>query len=230
MWQLVLKDLEQHARALTIFFISALGLPAGFYLVNPTGADNSGILGVTFGYMVFGGPTLFAFWLVGQEKMKGTLRLLRLLPISGGRVIAAKSLTIMALCLLINLMALIGVPLLLRLMGYGIEIPGWPIILWMCLAALFFGAMNVAIFTAFDHKIAMQIAYFGFFLVAVMVMAAEKFLKPRGVDVTLLLASLWGRWYFPYWGWSLALAFVAQLILFAGRLFERKEWSELEEG
>jgi hypothetical protein len=226
----MLKDVEQHTRALTLFFISALVVPALFYLVNPTGPDNRGLIGVTFGYMVFGAPTLFAFWLVGQEKMKGTLRLLKILPISGQCIITTKSLTVVTLCVLLNLMALLGVPLFLRLAGFAIEWPGWLTVIWMCMAAVFFVAMNVAIFTAFDHKIATQVAYFGFAVMMIAVSVAEKFLKPRGLTLDSLLTSLWQWWYFPYWGWSMALAFSALLILFAGRLFERTEWPELEEG
>src|SRR5262249_62019707 len=123
MWQLALKDLEQHARALMVFFISALALPTGFYLLKPSGANNSGFVGVVVGYLIFGAPTLFAFWLIGQEKLKGTLRLIKLLPISGMRVITTKSLTSLALCLLLNNFTLLGVPLLLRLPGVPLAPP-----------------------------------------------------------------------------------------------------------
>lgn len=230
MWQLILKDVEQHTRALTLFFSSAAVVPAGFYLAHPTGADNSGVIGVTFGYMVFGAPTLFSLWLVGQEKMKGTLRLLKILPISGQRIIATKSLTAMTLCALVILIALVGAPLFLRVVGFPIELPSWPTVLWICMAAVFFVAINITIFTAFDHKIASQIAYFGFGFAMIALGFAERFLKPRGVNVYSMLTSVWQWWYFSYWGWILAPAFAALLILFAGRLCDQTEWPELEEG
>lgn len=230
MWQLVLKDLEQHKRALAVFFISAMALPTVFYLLKTTGADNSGFVGVTFGYLVCGAPTLFAFWLIGQEKVKGTLRLLKLLPISGWRVIVAKSLTSLALCLLLNQVTLLVIPLLLHIAGFAITPPAWLTVLWMSLAAVFCVSLNIAIFTAFDHKIAMQIAYFGVFLVVIAVMAVEKFLRPRGINISVLLTGAWQRWYFPYVAGVLALALATLLILFACRLFERAEWPELEEG
>src|SRR5262249_43539501 len=152
-----------------------------------------------FGYLIFGAPTLFAFWLVGQEKIKGTLRLLKLLPISGMQIIAAKSLASLTLCLLLNLMSLLGAPLVLRLAGFAIAPPGLPIIFWMSMAVVIFVALNIAIFTTFDHKIATQIVYFGLFVVMIAVMVADKFLSRRGVSGMALLTSAWRRWYFPYW-------------------------------
>ncbi len=229
MWQMALKDLEQHARALIIFFVSALALPTGFYLVNSSSADNSGFVGVVFGYLVFGAPTLFAFWLVGQEKVKGTLRMIKLLPISGMRIIMAKSITSLSLCLLLNNVTLLGIPLLLRQAGFPISSPDFFVVLWMNLAAVFIVALNIAIFTAFDHKIAMQVAYFGVFILVLAVMAVEKILPARGMNITLLLMNSWRQWYLPYWGGVIVLTLAAFLFYFAGRLFEWTEWPELEE-
>ena len=76
----------------------------------------------------------------------------------------------------------------------------------------------------------MQVAYFGIFIVVITVMAVEKLLSPRGMNFNLLLTGTLQRWYFPYWGGILVLAFAAIFILFAGWLFERMEWPELEEG
>lgn len=230
MWQLALKDLEQHAKALAIFFTSALALPVGFYLVSSPGADNSGFIGVAFGYIVFGAPTLFAFWLVGQEKVKGTMRLLKLLPIPSPRVILAKALTSLGLCLALSNTTLIIVPSLLRLAGFDIARTSLLTVLWLNLASAFFVAVGIAVFTAFEHKIAMQIAYFGFFVLALAVMIVEKYLTARGVNFGSLLTNTLGQWYLPYWGGIVVLGLAALLILFAGRIFDWAEWSELEEG
>ncbi|MGH9763005.1 MAG: hypothetical protein ACREDR_20015, partial [Blastocatellia bacterium] len=89
--ELILKDIEQNKKALALFFISALSLPPLFYLVHSGGNGSTGFLGVVFGYVVFGAPMIFAFWTIGQEKIKGTLRLLRTLPVSGRWIIGVKS-------------------------------------------------------------------------------------------------------------------------------------------
>jgi ABC-type transport system involved in multi-copper enzyme maturation permease subunit len=230
MWQIVLKDLEQHSRALILFFLSSLALPIGFFLLKPTGADNSGIVGVNVGYLVLSAPMLFAFWLVGQEKLKGTLRLLKILPLSGMRIVTAKALTGLALCALLNLLFLRLSPLILGLLGFHIAFPGREIFFWMCLAAAFFVAVNIAIFTAFDYKIAMQISYFGIFGVLAALMTVEKFLPRRGVNVMELLTGAWRQWRVAYWGWLPILTLSVLCVLVAGRLFECREWPELEDG
>jgi ABC-type transport system involved in multi-copper enzyme maturation permease subunit len=86
-----MKDFEQHAKNLLIFLLSALALPLMFGLIVDE-SDGSGYHGVVFGYIVLGAPAIFAFWFIGQEKMKGTMKLLSILPISGREIILTKSL------------------------------------------------------------------------------------------------------------------------------------------
>ncbi len=225
---LIVKDLEQNAKALAVFFLSALLLPLGFHMFSTSDQAGYGYLGVVFGYLAFGAPAMFAFWFVGQEKMKGTFRLLRMLPIEPRRIIGAKALGSLAICLaMVNLVALF-IPWLAMKGGAGVAVPAGPLLLWLNAATVLFVSIDIAIFTVFEFKIASQVAYLGHGALAVLIMIGEKLLTRTGrsseeVAARLVSANI------NYWGPLLVLAISCLAIHFAGRYFEMMEWGDLEE-
>jgi hypothetical protein len=227
MWQLILKDIEQHAKTILVFFLSALILPVGFSLFFSQTQSNAGYLGVVFGYIMLGAPALFAFWFIGQEKMKGTFKLLSILPIPGRKLILIKSLASAILCLaVINLVAVV-IPAIFHVF-IGINwLPSPGIIVWINLLTIFFSAVDIAIFTLFETKTASQAIYLGHAFVGLSILIAVRHLPVAG-DPELLLQSLKAIG-FQYWG-AIAIVFLSYfLVALSGRIFEMREWADLEE-
>jgi len=229
MWPLIVKDMMQNAKALLLFYISALSLPTAFYLIKSPQSDSSGFVGVTFSYVVFGAPILFTVWFIGQEKVKGTFRFLKILPISGMRVILAKSLTSLCLCLILMNFILLVLPLLLRISGIPMSISAPKMVLWLNLATIFFISLNTLIFTALDHKIASQISIFCMMAVGLSAAIAGKLLAPHGYGFGKLTGYIKNEPGILYFIGFLILIFSAAMIRLAGRIFERAEWPDLEE-
>ncbi len=227
MWTLILKDLEQHHKTILLLFLSAAAFPATFSLFMDERQDGAAYLGVTFGYTVLGAPAMLAFWCIGQEKLKGTFKLLTILPISRRRIIQAKSLTITLVCLLIvNLVSALG-PMIMRLApGKGFS-AGLRILFWMNLMTIFFIGVDVAIFTLMDARTASQIIYLGHALLALGAIVSNKlvvindqplWIMPRLDSAGLQLSA-----------GALILFLVWAMVDGSGRLFEMKEWADLEE-
>ncbi len=227
MWRLILKDIDQHKKAVSLFFLVGLVMPAVFSLIIGQTEDGSGYLGVVFGYVMMGAPAMFSFLLIGQEKLKGTFKLLSILPIAGKKLILAKSLGVALLCLSLANLACVVSPLIIRLtMGY--ECLASPeIIFWANLLTLFFVSVDVAVFTLFESKIASQIAYLLFAFMGFTVIAANKYFETSTdpQEILLQLKTIG----FQYWGWTIVISVSCAIVMFAGRLFEMKEWAELEE-
>jgi hypothetical protein len=228
MWQLILKDFEQHAKTILVFFLSALILPIAFGLFFSQTENNAGYLGVVFGYIMLGAPALFAFWFIGQEKMKGTFKLLSILPIPGRKLILVKSLASAILCLsVINLVAVIIPAIFQTIIGLK-WLPSLRIIVWVNLLTIFFASVDITIFTLLETKIASQAIYLGHAFVGFAIIIAARH-SPLAGDPELLLQRL-NAIGFHYWGGILIIALSYLLVALSGRIFEMKEWADLEEG
>jgi hypothetical protein len=227
MWRLILKDIEQHAKTILIFFLSALILPSAFSLLAADTQDGAGYHGVVFGYLALGAPALFAFWFIGQEKMKGTFKLLRILPIAGRKLILAKAIASALLCLsVVNLVAAL-VPLMIYTLTDYRWFLSWKLIFWLNLITLFLASVDIAVFTLLETKIASQAIYLGHTFAAFAVFIAVKNLPP-----VINLDLLWRRLNAPgflCWEGMLVILLSYLIIDFSGRMFESREWVELEE-
>lgn len=226
--QLFIKDLEQNQKALALFAISAAGFPAAFYLITSP-AGESDFIGLVFTYIVFGAPALLAFWFVGQEKLKGTFRLLRLLPVPPEHVITTKVSTSAGICVLLVNIVVVGEPLLFSFAGYSIQIPSALTIIWLNATTIAIASFTSAAYTIFDHKVASQIVYW---LLAVMVLgfaAAGKYLPKAGINPSVLWAKVAGAWYFAFGGPIVLIAITVVVARYAGRVFKNRDWTELEE-
>jgi hypothetical protein len=226
---LVLKDLRQNAKGILLFVGSAIIFPTLFYFLTSAKQDNGGFIGVIFGFVTVSGPTLFGIWFIGQEKLKGTYRFLKILPISGMKVITAKSLTSLGICLLTMNAALICTPLVLRLSGFSIALPPPNLLLWLHIANIFFVSLSTLVFTALNYKIAAQISMYGMMAIVMGGLFAEKMLAPRGYSFELLLAFMQSVPGMLYFSGIIILILSAWFILLAGWIFDRAEWPDLEE-
>jgi ABC-type Na+ efflux pump permease subunit len=226
MWNLAFKDLEQNWKSILIFFTSSLAFPITFAILQDRGS-NVEYLGVVFGYIVLGGPILFSYLLIGQEKVKGTFKFLRVLPISGTHIILTKSLTVICLCLINLDFALILEPLMLRLFGLNF-LPSSSTLLWLNLTAIFFAAISILITTYFNHKTAAQISYS---LIAGLVWAVafmEKHLL-RADALKELAIEIASQPTLSFLSTAVICSFAAGLILLASYTFNRIDWVDLEE-
>ena len=227
LWNLALKDIEQNRKALAVMLATALVLPLlfGAAAARP---DGGGYLSFAIGYGVVSVPILVAHLFVGHEKLKGTFRLLRVLPVRGSRLITTKAVAATALSLLVANLLVFVEPLLLRRFGVAYTLPGLLPLIWINVASAFVSALAVSAFVAFEHKVALQVSYITVFGLALGLTGLERWAAQAGLGTSL--AARAAELYLPYWGVPVVLLFVAAFVRFAGRLFEQKEWPELEEG
>ncbi len=229
-WSLFCKDLRQHARPLLGLALSALALPLAFVLLTGTAKDSAGYAGVVFGYLGISSPLMFAQWFVGQEKLKGTFQVLRLLPVSGAGIIATKCICGALLSAgLINI-ALVLEPAVCRSVGITVAQPPLPLVLWCNMAAVLSLGVSMLLFTAFDTRIAVQAVIWTFFGLMILSFAAQKYLGARALDslADRAGAAAGNPGIICLVGAPVVLA-ACLLFWCSARLFERKEWGELEE-
>jgi hypothetical protein len=229
-WNLLCKDIVQHARGLLALAASGLALPLVFVLLSGSEKDSAGYVGFVFGYLGISAPMMFAQWFIGQEKIKGTFRVLRLLPVSGTRIMVTKCLNALLLCLLLINAALILEPAIGRALGFGIAQPPAALVLWTNATAVLALGISMALFTALDTRIAIQAVIWTLFSFMILGYGAQKYLGRQRFDTfTEHAGTLAG---------DIGLVCVAVLPLvvatvlligFSAWIFERKEWADLEE-
>ncbi|MBZ5496728.1 MAG: ABC transporter permease [Acidobacteriia bacterium] len=224
------KDVVQHARGLFGLAASALALPLVFALLTGSGKDSAGYVGFVFGYLGVSAPMMLAQWFIGQEKIKGTFRVLRLLPVSGFRIMITKCLGAMLLCLILINTTLVLEPAGCQALGIGIAQPRAALVLWTNTAAVFFLGISMALFTILDTRIAIQAAIWTLCGLMILGYGAQKYLGkqdfnafteragPLAGNIGLLCAA------------ALPVALAALLLVgLSAWFFERKEWADLEE-
>jgi len=152
LWALMRKDFAQHAKPLLIFAATALALPLAFTVLTRTEKDSTGYIGTVFGCLGISAPMLLGQWLIGQEKVKGTFKLLRSLPVSETKIILTKYLFSTIVCLILVNGALLVEPAVCRLFGLAISFPTAPLVAWTNIAAVFFIAVSTTVFTILDAR------------------------------------------------------------------------------
>ncbi len=230
-WALISKDLTQHAKPLLIFTLSCLALPVLSAPFTAGGKDGTGYVGLAFGFLGISAPMLLAQWFIGQEKVKGTFKLLRTLPVSGTRMILTKYVTCTAICLLwINGVLFLG-PTVCNMMGSQASMPGAPAMLWTSISGMFFVGLSISLFVVFDARIAAQAMIWGMCCIMVCVALAGRFLEGRedeafAARMGIAIQSGW----LAACCWLILGAISFLMVWFAARLFEKRDWSRLEEG
>lgn len=220
---LLKKDLEQHRKGLFIYAVSVILVPLVLADLSHATSE-SGFLGSVVGYIGFGGPMLMALWFVGQEKMKGTLRILRALPISGRQIVVTKMITSSLVCLGLANVVLLGEPSLLsHVLLQPLHITA-PIILALNGLLWFACCFYTAIFVVLEQKIAIQVSYWGIFALVLAGLMADKISKARHINFSFMTKL-------PAIILIVVVLALASLVALevASRVLEWKEWSELEE-
>ncbi len=226
MWPLIKKDFEQHALALVIFALSILVFPFAFAAMTPAGRDPSGFIGLVFGYVIFAGPLLLCLLFIGKEKQKGTLQVLRILPLAPAKIIYAKSLATCIFCLVLLNVVLLLEPRTLTLTGAAIAVPSGLVLWGLNLLTLLAVALTIALFTTLSQSIAIQAAYGGLCGVIAVLFLVSKFSQNRGL-AALIQPDLWPLLLALATVFILALS--ALLVEFAARFLARADWNDLEE-
>lgn len=166
-WTIIAKDLRQHRRSLLIFASVALVLS----LSDKVAIGNDDLTPVfhrfLFSYVTILTPMELAMWFVSQEKVKETIHLLRLLPISPGKLMAAKMFGIA----LISEAFYIGSSLVMMtehlMRTHTLALPGWDVLLLLPVPILTTSVLT-PMYVRFHYKVAGLISlmvYAGFFMV-----------------------------------------------------------------
>jgi hypothetical protein len=228
-WNLFWKDTRQHARALLALTSSALTLPLVFALLAGSEGSTAGYSGFVFGYLALSAPILLSHWFIGQEKIKGTLRILRLLPVPMTAIIRTKCLWAALHGLLLINVTLILEPALCRYGGLALAQPSPALVLWANAVALLSLGLNAALLAAFDTRIAMQATIWLLCALLVLGYGAQRYLGRQNFEALAEHARIYAGSgaMVP----AAACVSILALLLFAlsAWLFERKEWPDLEE-
>lgn len=231
LWALVFKDLVQHARPMISFVVSAVALPLIFALIAGSGKDSSGYTGVVFGYLGISAPMFFGQWFIGQEKLKGTFKTLRLLPVSGAQIIGTKFLSGAMLCLVLINGVLILEPAACNLFGIAIALPPATLILWTNVTAIFLVATGISLFTVLDFRIATQAVVWTICGLMVGIGLAAKYIQGGSADAPARTAGIMVNDFRVILAAGvLLISSGLAMIRFAAGVFEMTDWSSLEEG
>jgi ABC-type transport system involved in multi-copper enzyme maturation permease subunit len=229
MWAIIRKDLEQNRRALLLYGSCALLFPFCFLLFTHE-SNPEGFLGMVFSLVVLGAPLIFNFWFVGHEKVKGTLRLLRTLPVSETQIVAAKLILSSVLALLLLNGAILLAPWAVSYARLPVPVLSASSMLWMQAAVLFCCILCNAIFVALKQQVAMQVSYFTLFGIAGLTIAAGKLYESHASAGLVSLKHAVESPLAPLAALVVTIGLGLIAIRFGARLLEWKDWSDLEEG
>lgn len=225
---LIVKDLLQHAKAVAIFTLSAILIPTMTSLLMQDSDEGikATYLGIVFGYTVMGAPALFSFRLIGHEKMRGTFKFLSILPIPGKTLIVVKAMTAALFCLPVINIALLIMPEIIFQSGGPSCIYDFQTVVWINITAIFFTAIDSALFAILESKTASQIIYAGHTLLVLGVLTGLNWLPESYAHDKLLhqMTSIG----INYWGSLLVILVSILMVDISGRIFASKDWSELE--
>jgi hypothetical protein len=229
-WTMFRKDVVQHFRPLLGLLVSAMVLPLAFALISESRARSAGFAGFIFGFLGVSAPIMMAQWFIGQEKVKGTLRVLRLLPLSLGRIVWMKCLGALAICSLIINTALVLEPVILRYGGIGIAQPPLLLVVWTNATAALILGISMALFSSLDTRIALQAAIWTLCGFMILGYAAQKLANRKSwLASDQQFTSMAGH---PGWilGTAVFMLVAAFLMMgFSAWQMDRKDWEELEE-
>lgn len=222
---LLRKDLEQNAKALAL--ITAIGLALGSSLqIIPSQARNAGAEGFLVGSIVLGLPILFSTWFISQERAKGTIQILRSLPVSGVTILFCKWGLAILYAAAATLCLEVVLPIFTSASPFAapqrVVIALWITAAFMCISGIFF-----CLFLMLDQKIATQIAWVG---ATALFYALDRLSSLPGLQ--RWLATISGRQWMHIaaaLGWCLPAALGAVFILCAGRYLDRTDLANLKE-
>jgi hypothetical protein len=227
MLAIVHKDIEQNAKPLLL--ITVIGISISYFLMLSMRQDSrqSGIEGFLVGSLVLGMPLMFSMWLVGQEKAKGTILILKALPIGGVRVMVAKWLTASAFTLLATLVIEEILPLFIGGMHGTVHHETLSHCVWIVSLSMMTNGLFFSIFTVLDQKLASQLSWIG---MSALVFLLGKIASLPAVQHFAKESS--GQFFvhtFLICGWILAALMGFICVVFAGRYIDQNDLDELRE-
>lgn len=228
MWPIICKDMEQNWRALSLYAPFALLFPFCF-LIFSRDRNPEGFLGMVFSLVVLGGSLMFNFWFVGQEKVKGTLRLLKIMPVSETQIVAAKLILSSVLALLLLNGTLLLAPYAASRTGISVPALSVSSVLWMQVATLFCCALCNGIFVALEQKLALQVSYFALFGIAGLTIAAGKLYESHASPSLMSIKRAAESPLAALAALVAAIGLGLIVIRFGAQLLKWKDWSDLDE-
>jgi len=223
-WALVKKDFREHATHLLGFLVVIATSQLLPLLLGPGGVVPT--LSLALLPVAFLFPMFIAYWLIGMEKAKRTLFLLRLLPLSAHHLAIAKEVVALSMLLLLGAVVVVARSLVLSLQedhemdvlgSFGTALARWIPIVMVLLTQL-----ALFLYLWLDYRLAgiiiVVIWYSGVFLA---------FFYPNEL---MPLARLSERWSFIVVGHGIAVLLVLGLHFLMVRLLERKDWDRLATG
>jgi hypothetical protein len=227
MFAIAHKDLEQNAKALAL--VTVIGIAASSFLIFSTREmkTQNATEGFLIGSLVFGMPIMFSMWLIGQEKAKGTIRILKGLPIGGVRIMIAKWLLAAVFTLLATLTVYFALPLFLGAAQQAGIIDRLGRCVWIVALSMLTSGLFFSLFVVLDQKLATQVSWIGmslliFTLGRIAEMAAVKRFMAQGSGRHLWQAAQQA-------GWVIAALGGLVCVVFAGRYIDQRDIGELQE-
>ncbi len=223
-WALVKKDFREHAAhllgLLTVIAASQL-LPV---LLGPGGFVP--VLSLALLPVVFLFPMLIAYWLIGMEKAKRTLFLLRLLPLSAHHLAIAKEVVALSMVLLSGATVVAARSLVFSLqeepeMGVLGSL-GAALERWIPIVTVLLTQLALFLYLWLDYRLAG--------IIIVVIWYSGAFLAFFHPNELMPLARLSEQWSFIVAGHGIAVLLVLGLHFLTVRLLERKDWDRLATG
>jgi ABC-type transport system involved in multi-copper enzyme maturation permease subunit len=226
---LILKDLRQHRKSLLALVATALVLSAGASAGAVAGRKMDGVYGFAFGFLVVAAPIVLTMWFIGHEKVKETIRVLRLLPISPRTLMGAKMIGIVLVIELLLLGALVLTPALVGLVAGQPLFPPFAVVVGFLALPLLSISVMVPLFIHYDYKIAGQVAFGIFFGASTLLLVVVKQFPDVGQKLAVLFSDASGLRIAALLLWLFGLLALALGWFVASRIYEWKEWSDLGE-
>lgn len=228
-WTLILKDIRQHRKPLLILATTALLLSTVTSAGAAAGHQMEGVYGFAFGFLIIAAPVILTTWFVGDEKVKGTIRVLRLLPISSRTLMAAKMLGIILVIESLLLGTMVLVPMVVGMViGYPLY-PTCALVLSFLAMPLLCISVLLPVFVHYEYKIAGQFAFGTFFGISMLLLIVVKKFPDVGQKISIFLSHSDGLRVLALVLWLCSLASLAVGWFAASRIYEWKEWSDLGE-
>jgi ABC-2 family transporter protein len=210
-WSIIRKDLQQHRRNVLIFAAVGTVLSVtGKVVVNHQDLS-AGIHRFLFTYITVVIPMELTMWFVGQEKLKETIRVLRLLPVTPAQFVTAKMLAIVLLGEVFFFGSTLIQTAVKAVQEHSFVMP-WNMFMFTPIPFLM-TAVLVPVYLRFHYKFAGMISlviYLGLFSVGEALLQVT---PTQGVQANAFL-SLLGFWAFVAFisttGWVLARRFYSR--------------------
>jgi TRAP-type C4-dicarboxylate transport system permease small subunit len=221
MLRMILKDLKIHARPVAYYFLVAAAFPFVLLLANGWKA-NPTFFDASF-FTVIISPIMIGQWLISSEKIKRTLFLLRMLPVSTRKIFGAKEACAALIIVAIATFSVLSTFLCIQISN------GWEIVrlpsarawVWLALGIAFFTQVVLLTHLTFDQRLASQVPFGGLFLLLILFGVMSNYF-PEKIRV---VEKAFNNWLVIFAAAVVALGGMILIHEIGARVLSNKDWS-----